>query len=441
MIKRFTLPEMGSLWTDLHKKTMWFKAELAGLWAKAKHGDFSMEIYNLARKVKITEGVLARADEIEKKGDHDLIAFVLAVTELLNDLVKPFFHTGFTSFDIEDTALALILRDCLSIILTKLRRLRSVLLARAIEHRYTLQIGRTHFIHAEPITFGFKLLGWVDVLDRHIIRLESLRKEIAIGKFSGAVGMYTLDPEIERLACKHLRLRPAMISTQIISRDILGHYAATLAGIANSLDRFATEIRHLAGTDISEVAEFKRPGAKGSSAMPGKSMLRNPIKSENTCGLARVSRGYLIPAFECEVTWGERTLENSAAERVYLPDLSITLDFMLNRFAEVMEKLEVFPAQMERNIWRTGGIVFSQRVMIKLTEKGMHRDQAYDLLEALALSVERGTFTTANGESFKDLAYANNSIAGLLSCEELDECFDPKSALKHIDEIFSRFAV
>ncbi len=441
MIERYTLPEMGVLWTDFHKKSMWFRVELAGLWAKAQHGDIPTEVYRLARKVKITEKVLERADEIEKKGDHDLIAFVLAVTELLDGMVKPHFHTGFTSYCIEDTALALILKDCLALIIQKLKSLRNVLLVRANEHRNTLQIGRTHFIHAEPITFGFKILGWVDVIDRHIGRLEAVRKEIGIGKFSGAVGMYTLDPEIERLACKYLGLRPAKISTQIISRDLLGHYTATLVGVANSLDRFATEIRHLAGTDISEVAEFKRPGAKGSSAMPGKSMLRNPIKSENVCGLARVARGYLIPAFECEVTWGERTLENSAAERVYLPDLSIVLDFMLQRFADTMEKLEVFPEQMEKNIWRTGGIVFAQRIMIKLTEKGMPRDQAYDLLEGLALSVKRGTFITAEGESFEDLVFANNDIIKLLSCEELKECFNPKSALKYIDVIFERFGL
>ncbi|MDD5032192.1 MAG: adenylosuccinate lyase [Patescibacteria group bacterium] len=439
MIKRFTLPEMGNLWTDLHKKSTWHKVESAGLWAKATMGEFPMDVYDLARKVRITRKVLARADELEKRGDHDLIAFILAVTELLDDMVKPHYHTGLTSFDTEDTALALILRDCLSTILPKLKHLRDVVFERAIEHKYTLQIGRTHFVHAEPITFGFKLLGWVDVLDRHIRKLEDLAVEIGIGKFSGAVGMYTLDPEIERLACEHLGLRPAKISTQIISRDILSHYTATLAAVANSLDRFATEIRLLSGTDICEVAEFKEPGAHGSSAMPCKSELGNPIKSENTCGLARISRGYLTPAFECEVVWCERTLENSAAERIYLPDLSIIIDFMLTRFTKVMHTLVVFPAQMERNIWKTGGMVFAQRVMIALTQKGMHRHEAYDILETLGKKVEHGTFVMPDGSTFRDLVYGDFTIAKLLSREELDDCFDPKTVLKHVDTIFARF--
>lgn len=441
MIERYTLPEMGRLWEELHKKKRWFRVELAALWAKEQRGDVPAGVYESSKLIRITRRVLKRADEIEKETDHDFIAFVLAVTELLDELSQRYFHVGLTSFDTEDTALALILRDCLKIITQKLEHLKEVLLGRASEHRSTLQMGRTHFIHAEPITFGFKLLGWVEVIEGHLSRIEHLSQEVSVGKFSGAVGTYVLDPEIERLACEHLGLRPAKISTQIISRDLLAHYSATLVGVANSLDRFATEIRHLAGTDIGEVAEFKRIGSKGSSAMPGKSLLRNPIKSENVCGLARISRGYLIPAFECEVVWGERTLENSAAERIYLPNLAIVLDFMLQRFADTMEKLEVFPGQMERNVWRTGGIVFSQRVMMKLTEKGMARKEAYDLLEGIALSVKRETFKTDEGQSFRELVYQNPIIQRLLSRREIDECFDPQITLQHIDQIFARFGL
>ena len=441
MIERYTLQKMGSLWTDLHKKEMWFRVELAALRAKEQRGDALRGVYESAKSIIITQEILKRADEIEKENDHDLIAFVLAVTELLDESAKRHFHSGLTSFDIEDTALSLILVDCLELITEKIGHLRQVLLKRAEEHRDSLQIGRTHFIHAEPITFGFKLLGWVEVIEWHLERIKSLRAEIGVGKFSGAVGTYVLDPEIEELACGYLGLRPAKISTQILSRDLLAHYSATLVGIANSLDRFATEIRHLAATDIGEVAEFKKPGSKGSSAMPGKSMLRNPIKSENVCGLARVLRGYLIPAFECEIVWGERTLENSSAERIYLPDLNIVLDFMLQRFADTMEKLEVFPKQMEQNLWRTGGIVFAQRIMMKLTEKGMARDKAYDLLEKLALSVDRGTFRTGKGESFSDLVYQNETINGLLVTQEIGECFDPKLTLRHIDYVFGKFGL
>ena len=441
MIGRYTLWEMGSLWTDLHKKRMWFKVELAALRAKEQRGDAPKGVYESAKQIRITRKILKRADEIEKKNDHDLIAFVLAVTELLDESAKRYFHSGLTSFDIEDTALSLILADCLKLLTEKLERLKQVLLRRADEHRDTLQIGRTHFIHAEPITFGFKLLGWVEVIERHLERIKSVQEEVRIGKFSGAVGTYVLDPKIEELACGYLGLKPVKISTQILSRDLLAHYSATLVGIANSLDRFATEIRHLASTDIGEVAEFKKPGSKGSSAMPGKSMLRNPIKRENVCGLARVSRGYLIPAFECEIVWGERTLENSSAERVYLPDLNIILDFMLQRFTDTMEKLEVFPEQMKQNLWRTGGIVFAQRIMMELTEKGMARDKAYDLLEKLALSVDRGTFKTAEGEPFIDLVYHNETITSLLAPHQINECFDPKSTLQYIDYVFEKFGL
>jgi len=441
MIDRYTLPKMGKLWTDLHKKKMWFRVELAALWAKEQKGDAPNGVFESARLIRITREVLKRADEIEKETDHDLIAFVLAVTELLDEPVKRYFHAGLTSFDIEDTAMALILRDCLELITQKLEHLKSVLLKKADEHRYTLQIGRTHFVHAEPITFGFKLLGWVDVIERHLNRIKIVREEIGVGKFSGAVGTYVLDPKIEELACQYLGLHPAKISTQILSRDLLVHYSATLVGVTNSLDRFATEVRHLAGTDIGEVAEFKRPGAKGSSAMPGKSLLRNSIKSENVCGLARVARGYLTPAFECEITWNERTLENSSAERIYLPDLTIALDFMLQRFADTMEKLEVFPKQMEQNIWRTGGIVFAQRIMLKLTEKDMARDEAYNLLEKIALSVRRETFKNDAGKSFRDLVSQNNTVQNLLTVEEINECFNPKLTLKNIDYIFGKFGL
>ncbi|MFA5317927.1 MAG: adenylosuccinate lyase, partial [Patescibacteria group bacterium] len=402
MIPRYTTREMGALWTELAKKTNWFRVEVAALRARGELKEIPENIHLLARKVRITKAILARADELEKMNDHDLIAFILAVTEQLPEEVKPHFHAGLTSYDDEDTGLAMTLIASLGLILEKIDRLRKVIAARAQEHRYTAMIGRTHFIHAEPITFGLKLLGWLDVIERHIVNLRAVREEVRVGKISGAVGTYVLDPEVEELACGYLGLKPARISTQILSRDIIAHYISTLVAVANSLDRFATEIRHLAGTDISEVAEFKRSSSKGSSAMPGKSFLRNPIKSENICALARMMRGYLIPAHECEVVWCERTLENSAAERIFLPDATILLDFMLKRFADTVEKLEVFPEQMERNLQRTGGIIFAQRVMMALTAKDMARDQAYNLLEGICFSVERGTFQTEDDKTFRD---------------------------------------
>lgn len=439
MIERYTNEKMGRLWSELSIKTLWMRVELAALWAKEKLGMAPVGVYKAACKVKITEEILAAAAEYEKIKDHDLIAFVDAVVDQLEEFVKAFFHVGLTSYCVEDTALALAIQKSIAIILEGLSRLRSVLRRRANEHRFTVMVARTHNIHAEPTSFGLKLLGWVDVLDRHIARLKYVQKEIAVGKLSGAVGTYPLPPIVEKTACQFLDLRPAKISTQIISRDFLAHYAMTLVGIANSLDRFATEVRHLAGTDVAEVRERARPGASGSSAMPWKSFLKNPIKSENTCGLARISRGYIIPALECEVVWGERTLENSSAERIYLPDLCTILDFMLTRFTGVMNKLEVFPKQMVRNLWKTGGMVFGQRVMMKMTEKGMARKAAYEILEGLCMLVEFGSFVTHTGKNFRDLVYKNPEIEQLLTTEDLNRCFDPAESLKHVNDIFGRF--
>lgn len=441
MIKRYTNQEMGSIWTELFKKKCWFRVELAGLWAKEQLCMVPAGTYDSARRKRITEKTLAEADKLEKVNDHDLIAFVLAVTKKLIGWARVYFHAGFTSYDIEDTGLALQLVESLKLIMKKMRQLRAVIRKKASEHRYTIEIGRTHNIHAEPITFGFKLLGWLDVIERHIKYLALLQEEISVGTLSGAVGVYALDPRVEKLACEFLGLRPAKISTQILSRDFLVRYASTLAAIVNSIDRFATEIRHLAGTDVGEVAEFKKPGAKGSSAMPGKSMLRNPIKSENVCGLAKVARGHLITAFECEIVWYERTIDNSSPERIYLPDLTILTDFVLGRFTQTLEKLEVYPEQMMRNLWKTGGIVFAQRVMLKLVEKGMARHKAYEILENLALSVKHGTFLTENDETFMDLVFKSPSIREHLSGVELQKCFDPKESLKYIDTIFARFGI
>lgn len=439
MIERYTRPFFSEHWSELKKKTLWHQVETTVLQARHQHEGIPIQAYEKAKEITITLGTLRRADELEKLGDHDLIAFVTAVTERLDELTRLYYHTGLTSFDIEDTALALLLVEAIDTLTKETERLRQIIYNRAIECKKTAMIGRTHFIHAEVITFGLKLINWVDVLDRHLLRLKQAKEEVRVGKVSGAVGKYELDPKIEELTCGLLGLKPAKVSNQIISRDSITRYAGTLVGVSNSLDRFATEIRHLAGTDIGEVAEYKRGTAKGSSAMPGKSFLRNPIKSENVCSLAKAMRGYLTMANENENLWCERTLDNSALERIFLPDATTLLDFMLNRFAQVMEKLEIFPQQMERNLWKTGGIVFAQRLMVKLTEKGLPRDRAYDLLEALAKSVERGVFVNAQGQNFMDLVKANPEIAGPLSASEIEDCFNPELSLEHVEEIFARF--
>ncbi|MBI2459177.1 MAG: adenylosuccinate lyase [Parcubacteria group bacterium] len=430
---------MKNLWHDLKKKTLWHQVEKSILFARSKHGDIPLTAYKNAEDIIITEEILGRADELEVLGDHDLIAFVLAVSELLDDRTKIYYHTGVTSFDIEDTALALLLVEAIDILIEGIKCLRITIFNRAIEHKKTVMVGRTHFIHAEPITFGLKLLNWVDVLDRHLIRMKTARENVRVGKISGAVGKYSLPPQIEKTACEVLGLKPAKISNQILSRDLLVEYTSCLVGVADSLERFATEIRHLAGTDLGEVAEFKKPADKGSSAMPGKSFLRNPIKSENICSLTKAMRGYLIMAHENENLWGERSLDNSALERIFLPDATTLLDFMLNRFNQIMEKLEVYPKQMNRNLWKTGGIVFAQQIMIALTEKGMARDTAYDLLEALAKSLERDLFVNAQGQTFRALVHADPEIINLLSASEIENCFNPELSLKYVDEIFDRF--
>lgn len=439
MIARYTRQIMAELWSELKKKSLWHKVELAILQARVQHDHVPAAAHQNAAAVQITPEILTRADELEALGDHDLIAFILAVSERLNETAKIYYHTGVTSFDDEDTALALLLVEAMDILIEGVKRLQTVIFNQALEHKYTAMIGRTHFIHAEPITFGLKLLNWVDVLDRHLTRLQSVREEVRVGKISGAVGKYSLAPIIEKSACGLLGLKPARISTQVLSRDLIVSYVGCLVGVSNSLERFATEIRHLAGTDLGEVAEYKADTAKGSSAMPGKSFLRNPIKSENTSGLARIMRGYLVAAHENENLWCERSLDNSAPERIFLPDATTLLDFMLDRFTQVMEKLEVFPEQMNRNLMKTGGIVFAQQVMIALTEKGLPRDTAYDLLEGLAKSVKRGTFVNRWGEDFHHLVRQNLQITEKLSDAEIEQCFNPKSSLEHLDEIFARF--
>lgn len=430
---------MAELWSELKKKKLWHKVEVAILKARTKHDGIPAGAYQNAEMVEITPAILKRADEFEVLGDHDLIAFVQAVSERLNETAKIYYHTGVTSFDDEDTALALLLVEAMDILIEQVQGLRAVTFGRALEHKWTTMIGRTHFIHAEPITFGLKLLNWVDVLDRHLIRMQSVREEVRVGKISGAVGKYSLKPAVEKTACELLGLKPARISTQVLSRDLIVSFVSCLVGVSNSLERLATEVRHLAGTDLGEVAEYKASTAKGSSAMPGKSFLRNPIKSENTGGLARVMRGYLIAAHENENLWCERTLDNSAPERIFLPDATTLLDFMIHRFTQVMEKLEVFPGQMDRNLMKTGGIVFAQQVMIALTESGMPRDTAYDLLEELAKSVERGTFVNRQGENFHDLVSKHPQIKGQLSDTVIEDCFKPESSLKYLEEIFARF--
>jgi adenylosuccinate lyase len=441
MIDRYTKKAMAELWAELRKKAGWHDVEKAVLSARERLKQIPAGVRDKVAALVITPEILARADEIEVTTDHDLIAFVLAVTEQLVEEAKPWYHDGLTSFDDEDTALAVLMGEALDIIEVSLMRFAEILRRRANEYRKTTMVARTHNIHAKPYCFGQKLLNWLDAIEFHLVQLQGAKIVVKQGKLSGAVGTYTLQPRVEELACAEIGLQHARISTQVISRHVHLHYAMTLVAIANSLDKMATDIRLLAGTDVGEVAEFKRPGAKGSSAMPGKSFLRNPIKSENVCGLAKSARGYLIPAMECQALWHERTLENSAAERIWLPDLTIVVHFMLERFAEVIDKLEVFPKVMMANLWKTGGIIFAENVMMALTAKGMPRPEAYEKCESLCLKVQRGTFTTADGQTFRDLVFGDEEITSRVSLSELEQCFNLERSLQHVDAVYARFGM
>lgn len=439
MLLRYTLPEMEEIWNEQSKKQRWLDVELAVIKAKEELGEIPGGIHKLTKGLKVTRETLKRADEIEAVTDHDLIAFIRAMVEQMANEVKPYFHAGLTSYDIEDTALATQMVDSINLLKQKLSILIGTLRQKANEHRRTFMMGRTHGIHAEPTTFGLKLLDWIRTLEKHLEKLVALREEAGVGKLSGAVGTYVLSPKIEELACRELGLEPALISTQVIGRDIHYSYISTLVGIANSLDRYAIEIRNLARTDIGEVAEFKRPGNRGSSAMPAKSLLKNPIKTENISSLAKIMRSYISPAMECELLWHERSLDNSAAERIYLPDASILLHFMLNRFNATMDNLVVNIERMEANINFTKGLVFAQPVMLALADKGMGREEAYELVDNIIGLISPQTFTAAGGFDFGQMVRNNEIIQGYLTHEELNGLFDHTNKVKYIDEVFARF--
>ncbi|OGY43908.1 MAG: adenylosuccinate lyase [Candidatus Buchananbacteria bacterium RIFCSPHIGHO2_01_FULL_39_14] len=441
MIKRFTRPEVEELFSILRKKQGWHDVETAVVGAREKLGDIPAGIRQMVAAIVITPEILKRADEIEAEIDHDLLALILSVAEQLEEEARPCYHDGLTSYDDEDTALAVILVLALELIIGAIEKLCSVVYRRAVEHKETVMVARTHFIHAKPYVFSLWFFNLLDDLNEHLKVLRGAIEVVGVGKISGAVGTYTLPPEIEEIACRALNLQAAKISTQIISRRVHCHFASVVVEVANTLEKYATDIRLMAGTDLSEVEEWKSPKAHGSSAMPGKTMLRNPIKSENVCGLAKVARGYLLTAFECQNLWLQRTLDNSSAERVWLPDLTTVVHFMLGRFTDVLDKLVVYPRQMEANLWRTGGMVFAEDVMMALTETGMARPEAYELLEGLARQIRKGPYTTDDGKTYRSLVYSNPTIVNLLGMVRLDKLFDPWNSLKNVQSVYGRFGI
>jgi adenylosuccinate lyase len=431
VIERYTLPEMGEIWTDNYKLKTWLQVEIAVCEAQAELGYTPQEaVDEIKAKANFDP---QRVLEIEAEVRHDVIAFLTNVNEYVGDAGR-YIHLGLTSSDVLDTGLALQMVVSLNLILERLEELIQAIRYQAQQHRYTVMVGRSHGIHAEPITFGFKLAGWLAEVLRNRDRLVRLRKEIAVGKISGAVGTYAnVDPQIEQIACQKLGLEPDCASTQVISRDRHADYVQQLALLTASIERFAVEIRNLQRTDVLEVEEFFAKNQKGSSAMPHK---RNPIRSERLTGMARIVRGNAVAALENVALWHERDISHSSVERVILPDSCILTHFMLKEITGLVKNLLVYPENMKRNMNVYGGVIFSQRVMLTLVEKGMNREEAYRVVQGCA----HEAWNKSEGD-FRKLISQDEIVTKTLSTEEIDSCFDPNHHLKNLDEIYQRLGI
>jgi adenylosuccinate lyase len=431
MIPRYSRPEMVALWTPERRYQTWLSVELAAGRAMAEAGLVpAAAIEECAAKAgTFTAQDAARIDEIEKVTRHDVIAFLTFMEERIGPSARHL-HFGMTSSDVLDSSLAILLRDAADLIIAGIDLARTAVIKRAKEFKNTPCIGRSHGIHAEPTTFGWKLIVWVDELWRARSRMTRARDVISVGKLSGAVGTFAhLHPSIEERAMSLLRLSPAPASTQIVQRDRHAEYFCALALVGSSLEKFATEVRHLQRTEVREAEEAFGKGQKGSSAMPHK---RNPILSENLSGLARLLRGYALSAMEDVALWHERDISHSSVERVIGPDATVTLDFMLHRFAGLMEGLRVHPERMRENLDATKGLVFSQPVLLKLIDKGMERQQAYVVVQRNAMRV------WDEGKDFRSLLGEDPEVQSLLRPEELEQCFDLQHELRHVDAVFDR---
>ncbi|NET01255.1 MAG: adenylosuccinate lyase [Sphaerospermopsis sp. SIO1G1] len=431
MIDRYTLPEMGNLWNENYKLQTWLQVEIAVCEAQAELGYIpSSAVAEIKAKANFDP---QRVLEIEAEVRHDVIAFLTNVNEYVGDAGR-YIHLGLTSSDVLDTALALQLVASLDILSQRLEDLIQAIRNKAREHRYTVMIGRSHGIHAEPITFGFKLAGWLAEVLRHQQRLQTLRETIAVGKISGAVGTYAnIEPRVEAIACEKLGLKPDTASTQVISRDRHADFVQQLSLIAASIERFAVEIRNLQKTDVLEVEEYFSKGQKGSSAMPHK---RNPIKSERLTGMARLVRSHAGAALENVALWHERDISHSSVERVILPDACILTHFMLKEITNLVTNLLVYPQNMERNLNCYGGVVFSQRVLLTLVDKGVNREEAYTIVQENAHTA----WNQASG-NFRDLISKDPRVTQKLSAVEIETCFDPQHHLRYLDQVYQRLGI
>ena len=427
MIERYSRPEMTRIWTAENRFQKWLDIEIYACEAHAEMGTIPAEaVERIKGKASFD---VDRIDEIERTVKHDVIAFLTSVADYIGDDSR-FVHLGLTSSDVLDTSFAMLLVEASDLIIDDIKRLMVAIRKRAFEHKMTPMIGRSHGIHAEPVTFGIKMALWYDEMRRNLRRMEAARETIGYGKISGAVGTFAnIDPRVEEYVCAKAGLKPAPVSTQVVQRDRHAEFFSTLAIIASSIDKFAVEIRHLQRTEVLEAEEFFSKGQKGSSAMPHK---RNPVLSENLSGLSRLIRGYAVSALENVALWHERDISHSSVERVIGPDATIVLDFMLNRAVGLIENLVVYPENMKRNLDLMGGLFNSQRVLLKLATAGASRERAYELVQRNAMKVWQ------EKKDLREELLNDADVRSFLSAEEISEAFDLNYHLKHVDTIFSR---
>ena len=430
MIDRYSKKEMRDLWSEEAKFRAWLEVEILIDEAWAKLGEIPEEdVKKIREKADFS---VDRILEIEETTHHDVVAFTRCVSESLGE-EKKWIHYGVTSTDVVDTAYGYRYKLANDILYQDILAFMEVLKENALKYKDTVMMGRTHGVHAEITTFGMKFALWYEEMKRNLERFQFARKDVECGKISGAVGTFAnIPPFVQDYVCEHLGINSAAISTQILQRDRHAHYFATLALIGSCLEQMATEVRHLQRTEVREVEEKFRKGQKGSSAMPHK---RNPIGSENICGCARVLRGYMVTAYEDVALWHERDISHSSAERIIAPDATGLLDYMLYRFGNILKNLTVYPEQMEKNIWLTDGVIFSQRFMLKLVEKGWSREKAYDTVQPQAINA------WTNHVSFRKLMESLPEVTSDLTPEEIDDCFDTAYHVRNVDEVFRRVGI
>ncbi|EDN7358771.1 adenylosuccinate lyase [Listeria monocytogenes] len=430
MLERYTRKEMGNIWTEQNRYQAWLEVEILACEAWAELGDIPKE--DVAKIRANAKFDVDQIHEIELETRHDVVAFTRSVSESLG-AERKWVHYGLTSTDVVDTANSYLLKQANEILRKDLENFIAIIGEKAKEHKYTVTMGRTHGVHAEPTTFGLKLALWYEEMKRNLERFNFAADGVEFGKISGAVGTYAnIDPFVEAYVCEKLGTTPAPISTQTLQRDRHAEYLATLALIATSVEKFAVEVRALQKSEVREVEEFFAKGQKGSSAMPHK---RNPIGSENVTGLARVIRGHMVTAYENVPLWHERDISHSSAERIILPDSTILLDYILNRFGNIVKNLTVFPENMKRNMDRTLGLIYSQRVLLALIDKGLAREAAYDVVQPRAMEAWEKQVP------FRELVEQDAIITENLSAEEIADCFDYNYHLKNVDLIFDRLGL